>query len=287
MAQIKKAVITAAGLGTRFLPVTKGVAKEMFPIIDKPTLEYLVEEAVASGIEEVIIPILKEKTEICRFFERNEDYEDYLIKKGHPELAEAIRYATTLCKVTIVELNDLKGLGYTIYSLKDYLGDDPFVVILGDDLIINKDSDPVCKQLIDAYNTVGCPILGVQTVDKSLTSKYGIIKPGKVDGRLIEVKGMVEKPKDNPPSCYAALGRYVLTKDIFECIEKTEPGAGDEIQLTDALTKLDKLYAYDFIGNRYDIGDKYQYVKAIIDISLDREDIGEQVKEHIKELDLK
>ncbi len=287
MSEIKKAVITAAGLGTRFLPMTKGVAKEMFPLVDRPTLLYLVEEAVNSGIEEVIIPILKEKTEICRFFERNEDYEEYLIKKGHPDYAEAIKYVSTLCKVTIVEQNELKGLGYTIYCLKDYLGDDPFVVLLGDDLIITKDSDPVCKQLIDAYEKVKEPILGVQVVDPSLTSKYGIIKPGKIDGHLIEVKGMIEKPKTNPPSNFAALGRYVLTKDIFSKIEETKPGAGDEIQLTDALTKLDTLYAYDFVGTRYDIGDKYQYVKAIIDISLDRDDIGEQVKEHIKSLDIK
>ncbi|MCD8204061.1 MAG: UTP--glucose-1-phosphate uridylyltransferase [Coprobacillus sp.] len=284
MSKVNKAVILAAGLGTRFLPFTKAVGKEMLPIIDRPTILYHVEECVKSGIKDIIICVKEDKPEIEKFFTRDEEYEKYLTSTGHPEYADVIKYVSTLANIQFVTIDKPLGIGYSLYQCKDLLGDDPFIVILGDDLIINKDGDPVTKQLIDAYDVCHSPLIGVQTVAPERTKKYGIIKPGKVDGRLIEVKGMIEKPKDNPPSLYACLGRYLLEKDIFTAIEHTAPGAGNEIQLTDALTKLDTLYAYDFIGNRYDIGDKEEFIKATIDIALSREDVGEATKEYIESI---
>ncbi|MCD8204873.1 MAG: UTP--glucose-1-phosphate uridylyltransferase [Coprobacillus sp.] len=284
MSSVNKAVILAAGLGTRFLPFTKAVGKEMLPIIDTPTILYHVEECVASGISDIIICVKEDKPEIEKFFTRDEEYEKYLISTGHKDYADLIKYVSTLANIYFVTIDKPVGIGYTLYQCKDLLGDDPFVVILGDDLIINKGGEPVTKQLIDAYETCHHPLIGVQTVAPERTKKYGIIKPGKVEGRLIEVKGMIEKPKDNPPSNYACLGRYLLEKDIFTAIENTKPGAGNEIQLTDALTKIDSLYAYDFIGKRYDIGDKEEFVKATIDLALDREDIGPAIKEYIKSI---
>lgn len=280
--KVRKAVIPAAGLGTRFLPATKGIAKEMLPIIDKPTILYQVEEAVNAGIEEVIIIISKAKEEIIHFFERDERYEEYLISKNHPEFAKIIKDIATLAKITFVYQDEQKGLGHAILCTKQAVGNESFMVILGDDLIVNRSGDNASKQLIDAYYKTGTSILGVQTVDEKVTYKYGIVHPGEINGRFIEVLGMVEKPKTNPPSRYAALGRYLLTPDIFDKLEHTEPGAGGEIQLTDALTKLDCLYAYDFVGERYDIGDKFGYVRAVIDFSLEREDLKEQVSEYIR-----
>ncbi|MGM9873870.1 MAG: UTP--glucose-1-phosphate uridylyltransferase [Bacilli bacterium] len=282
MKEIKKAVIPAAGLGTRFLPATKGIAKEMLPIIDKPTLLYQIEEAKNSGIEEVILIISKEKEEIISFFERDEDYESYLISKGHEDFASIIKEIATMMKITYVYQDEMKGLGHAILCAEEATNNEPFVVILGDDLIVNDGGEPVSKQLIEAYNKTHSSILGVQKVSLEQTSKYGIIKPKEVDGRYILVDSMVEKPKDNPPSQFAALGRYVLTPDIFDLIKKTKPGKGGEIQLTDALSKLDTLYAYDFVGQRYDIGDKFGYVQAMIDFALKREDLKEKVIEYIK-----
>ncbi len=282
MSKVNKAVILAAGLGTRFLPFTKAVGKEMLPIIDKPTILYHVEECVASGIRDIIICVKADKPEIEKFFTRDEEYEKYLTSVGHEDYADCIKYVSTLAKIQFVTIDKAIGIGYTLYQCKDLLGDDPFVVILGDDLIINEGGDPVTKQLIDAYEKCHSPLIGVQSVAPERTKKYGIIKPGKVDGRLIEVKGMIEKPKDNPPSNYACLGRYLLQKDIFSAIERTAPGAGNEIQLTDALTKLDTLYAYDFVGKRYDIGDKEEFTKATIDLAMERDDIGPAIREYIK-----
>lgn len=282
MKEIKKAVIPAAGLGTRFLPATKGIAKEMLPIIDKPTLLYQIEEAKNSGIEEVILIISKQKQEIINFFSRDERYENYLSSKGNQNYASIIKEIATMMKITYVYQDEMKGLGHAILCAKEAVNNEPFVVILGDDLIVNDQGEPVSKQLIEAYNKTHSSILGVQKVALEQTSKYGIIKPKSTDGRYILVDDMIEKPKDNPPSQYAALGRYVLTPDVFELIEKTEPGKGGEIQLTDALKKLDTLYAYDFVGQRYDIGDKFGYVQATIDFALKRDDLKEKVIDYIK-----
>ena len=282
MKPVRKAVIPAAGLGTRFLPATKGLPKEMLPIIDKPTLLYQVEEAVNAGCEEVILIISKAKEDIKKFFVREENYEQYLRSKGQDEFADEIKRIATLCKITYVYQNEMKGLGHAILCTKEAVGDEPFLVILGDDLVINKNGPTASAQLIEAYNKTGTSILGVQKVSLEATKKYGIVDPISEEGRLILMKGMVEKPSSNPPSLYAALGRYVITSDIFDLLEKTEPGKGGEIQLTDALKRLDKIYAYDFEGTRYDCGDKFGYVTAIIDLALDREDLREKTLNFIK-----
>lgn len=282
MKKVRKAVIPAAGLGTRFLPATKGLPKEMLPIIDKPTLLYQVEEAVNAGCEEVILIISKAKEDIKKFFVREESYEEYLRSKGQNEFADEIKRIATLCKITYVYQNEMKGLGHAILCTKEAIGDEPFLVILGDDLVINKNGPTASEQLIEAYNKTGKSILGVQKVSLEATKKYGIVDPISEDGRLIKMKGMVEKPASNPPSLYAALGRYVITNDIFDLLETTKPGKGGEIQLTDALKRLDSIYAYDFIGTRYDIGDKFGYVTAIIDLALDRDDLKEKTLSFIK-----
>ena len=279
---VRKAVIPAAGLGTRFLPETKGVPKEMLPVIDKPVILYQVEEAVASGVEEVIIIISKGKEDIKKFFDRDVIYENYLMSKKHPEFAEEIKRLSTLAKITYVYQNVQKGLGDAILCAKDAVGEEPFLVILGDDLIDNGDGKPASLQLIEAYNKVHASILGVQKVALEDTHKYGIIDPQEEKGRLIKVRGMVEKPSMNPPSQYAALGRYVITPDVFKLLSTTMPGKGGEIQLTDALRRMQFLYAYNFEGQRYDTGDKFGYVKATIDFALKREDLKEQVKEFLK-----
>lgn len=282
MKKVRKAVIPAAGLGTRFLPATKGLPKEMLPIIDKPTLLYQVEEAVNAGCEEVILIISKAKEDIKKFFVREESYEEYLRSKGQNEFADEIKRIATLCKITYVYQNEMKGLGHAILCTKEAIGDEPFLVILGDDLVINKNGPTASEQLIEAYNKTGTSILGVQKVSLEATKKYGIVDPISEDGRLIKMKGMVEKPASNPPSLYAALGRYVITSDIFDLLETTKPGKGGEIQLTDALKRLNSIYAYDFIGTRYDIGDKFGYVTAIIDLALDRDDLKEKTLDFIK-----
>lgn len=282
MKKVRKAVIPAAGLGTRFLPATKGLPKEMLPIIDKPTLLYQVEEAVNAGCDEVILIISKAKEDIKKFFVREESYEEYLRSKGQNEFADEIKRIATLCKITYVYQNEMKGLGHAILCTKEAIGDEPFLVILGDDLVINKNGPTASEQLIEAYNKTGKSILGVQKVSLEATKKYGIVDPISEDGRLIKMKGMVEKPASNPPSLYAALGRYVITSDIFDLLETTKPGKGGEIQLTDALKRLDSIYAYDFVGTRYDIGDKFGYVTAIIDLALDRDDLKEKTLSFIK-----
>lgn len=283
MKQVKKAVIPAAGLGTRFLPATKGMPKEMLPIIDKPTLLYQIEEAYNSGCDEVILIISKAKEDIKKFFNREEEYENYLRSKGQDQYADEIKRIATLIKITYVYQNEMKGLGHAILCTKEAVNNEPFLVILGDDLVINRNGETASKQLIDAYNKTNSSILGVQKVSEEATKKYGIVDPISVDGRLIKVKSMVEKPSSNPPSLFAALGRYVLTPDIFEILENTKPGKGGEIQLTDALKELDTLYAYDFEGVRYDIGDKFGYLTAFIDLALDREDLRGKTLDFIKE----
>ena len=284
MKLINKAVIPAAGLGTRFLPATKGLPKEMLPIIDKPTILYQVEEAIECGCQEVIIIISPNKEEIIRFFSRDLSYESYLKSKGHDDFAELIKKIATMAKITFVYQIEQKGLGHAILCAKDVIGDEPFLVILGDDLIINDDGPSASAQLIKAFEQTNCSVLGVQKVSLEATKKYGIVDPLEIDGRLMLMKGMVEKPKSNPPSLYAALGRYVLTPNIFNLLETQTPGANGEIQLTDALKRLDKVYAYDFIGRRYDIGDKFGYVQATIDFSLKREDLKDKVEEYLQSI---
>ncbi|MBR0295626.1 MAG: UTP--glucose-1-phosphate uridylyltransferase [Bacilli bacterium] len=280
--KVRKAVIPVAGAAIEFLPVTKGIPKGMMPIIDKPLLLYQVEEAVASGIEEVIIVVNKGREAIEKFFEREPMYENYLISKKLPNVASEIRKITTLAKYTFVYQSEQRGLGHAILQVKDAVGDEPFLIILGDDIIMNEGGDPASLQVIKAYEKLNAPIIGVQEVSENEVSKYGIIEPQKSQGRYIKVRSMVEKPVKDAPSRYAALGRYVITPDIFNLLKTTIPGLDGEIQLTDALRRQKNLVAYNFVGKRYDVGTRVGYLEAVIDIALHRDDMKDALKEYIK-----
>ena len=281
--KIKKAVIPVAGAAVNFLPVTKGIPKGMLPIIDKPLLLYQVEEAVASGIEEVIIVVNKGKEAIEKFFEREPMYENYLISKKLPNVANDIRRISTLAKYTFVYQSEQRGLGHAVLQVKEAVGDEPFLLILGDDIIVNEGGDPASLQLINAYEKLGgVPIIGVQEVDEKDASRYGIIEPQKTQGRYIKVRNMVEKPLKDAPSNFAALGRYIITPDIFPLLKTTIPDSVGDIQLTDALRRQKNLVAYNFVGKRYDIGTPAGYLEAIIDFALQRDDIKDELKEYLK-----
>ena len=280
--KIRKAVIPVAGAAVNFLPVTKGIPKGMMPIIDKPLLLYQVEEAVASGVEEVIIVVNKGREAIEKFFEREPMYENYLISKKLPNVASDIRKMTTLAKYTFVYQNEQRGLGHAILQAKDAVGNEPFLVILGDDIIMNEGGDPASLQIIKAYEKLNVPIVGVQEVNENELSQYGVIEPQKSQGRYIKVRSMVEKPTSNPPSKFAALGRYVLTPDIFNLLQTTIPGLDGDIQLTDALRRQKNLVAYNFVGKRYDVGTREGYLEAVIDFALHRDDMKDALKEYLK-----
>ncbi len=284
---VKKAVIPAAGFGTRFLPATKAQPKEMLPIVDKPTIQYIIEEAVASGIEEILIVTSSTKRPIEDHFDKSYELEDLLQKKGKTEMLEMVQNISNLAQIHYVRQKEAKGLGHAVLCAKTFINDEPFAVLLGDDVVVN-DENPATHQLIEAYNKIGCSIMGVQSVADSEVSKYGIMKPSKShqpDGRMVKLSGMVEKPNPSEaPSNLAVMGRYVLTPEIFEMLESQVAGAGGEIQLTDAIDRLmdrQAVYAYDFEGNRYDVGDKFGFIKATIDFSLEREDLKQQVRDYI------
>lgn len=287
--KVRKAVIPAAGLGTRFLPATKALAKEMLPIVDLPTLQYQIKEAVDAGIEEVILIISNLKEDIKKFFNRDEAYEQYLISKGKKEDAEILKQISTMAKITYVYQNEMKGLGHAILCCKEAVGNEPFVVILGDDLIVNDGGENVSTQMINIYNKHHCSLIGCQNVAKENVNKYGIMSlKAPMVNRIALLDDMVEKPDiDKAPSQLACLGRYLLTPNIFDILETTKPGKGGEIQLTDAikvLAKREDFIVYDFIGKRYDLGDKYGYVEAVIDFALKRDDMKDKVLNHIKEI---
>lgn len=287
--KVRKAVIPAAGLGTRFLPVTKALAKEMLPIVDIPTLDYQVNEAVKAGVEEIILIISKAKEDIKKHFSREEEYENYLISKGKIEEANIIKEIATRAKITYVYQNEMLGLGHAILCTKEAVGDEPFIVILGDDLIINEGGDNVSTQMVNVYNQTGASVIGCQEVLPENVSKYGIMAlKGELKDRKALLSDMVEKPAlEVAPSRLACLGRYLLTPEIFNELENTKPGKGGEIQLTDAIKTLaqkEDVYVYDFIGRRYDVGDKYGFVEATIDFALKRDDMRDKVLNHIKEL---
>lgn len=287
--KVRKAVIPAAGLGTRFLPATKALAKEMLPIVDIPTLDYQVNEAVKAGVEEVILIISKAKEDIKKHFSREEEYENYLLSKGKVEEANIIKEIATRAKITYVYQHEMLGLGHAILCTKEAVGNEPFIVILGDDLIINEGGDNVSTQMVNVYNQTGASVIGCQEVLPENVSKYGIMAlKGELKDRKALLSDMVEKPAlEAAPSRLACLGRYLLTPDIFAELENTKPGKGGEIQLTDAIKTLAQkkdVYVYDFIGRRYDVGDKYGFVEATIDFALKRDDMRDKVLNHIKQL---
>ena len=269
--KIRKAIIPAAGLGTRFLPATKAQPKEMLPIVDKPTLQYIIEECVASGIEEILIITGRNKKSIEDHFDRSVELEMELEKAGKQEMLEMVREISDMVNVHFIRQKQPRGLGHAILCAKTFVGNEPFAVLLGDDVVYN-DQKPCLKQLIDCYGEYKTSVLGVQTVEPQDVNKYGIVGGLHIEDRVYKVKELVEKPYvEESPSNVAILGRYVITPKIFEILENTAPGKGNEIQLTDALLKLiehEAMYAYDFEGRRYDVGDKLGFLEATVEYAL-------------------
>lgn len=285
--KIKKAVIPAAGLGTRFLPATKAQPKEMLPIVDKPTIQYIIEEAVASGIEEILIITGRNKKCIEDHFDKSIELELELEKSGKQEMLKLVKEISDMVDIHYIRQKEPKGLGHAISCAKTFVGNEPFAVLLGDDLVYNEEK-PCLRQLMDCYNEYGTSILGVQTVDAKDVDKYGIIKGIPIEGRVHKVRGLIEKPAvEEAPSNIAILGRYIITPQIFKILEETKPGRGGEIQLTDALSKLinkEAIYAYEFEGTRYDVGDKLGFLKATVEYALRREDLRDEFMEYLNSL---
>lgn len=284
MTQIKKAIIPAAGLGTRFLPATKAQPKEMLPIVDKPTIQYIVEEAIASGIEDIIIVTGRTKKAIEDHFDKSVELEMELERNEKHDLLEIARSVSDLVNLYFIRQKEPRGLGHAIYTARAFVKDEPFAVLLGDDII---DAEKPClKQMIEVYNEYQSSILGVQTVETSQVSKYGIVDGNQIADRVYTVQDMVEKPRvEDAPSNVAVLGRYIITPGIFKYLAKQEIGAGGEIQLTDALCKLAKeenMYAYNFMGRRYDVGSKMGFLEATVEFALKREDLGEDFKTYLQ-----
>ncbi|HHW9727242.1 TPA: UTP--glucose-1-phosphate uridylyltransferase GalU [Staphylococcus aureus] len=288
MKKIKKAIIPAAGLGTRFLPATKAMPKEMLPILDKPTIQYIVEEAARAGIEDIIIVTGRHKRAIEDHFDSQKELEMVLKEKGKSELLEKVQYSTELANIFYVRQKEQKGLGHAISSARQFIGNEPFAVLLGDDIV--ESEVPAVKQLIDVYEETGHSVIGVQEVPEADTHRYGIIDPLTKNGRQYEVKKFVEKPaQGTAPSSLAIMGRYVLTPEIFDYLKTQKEGAGNEIQLTDAIERMNndnQVYAYDFEGERYDVGEKLGFVKTTIEYALKDDSMREELTRFIKELGL-
>lgn len=286
--QIKKAIIPAAGLGTRFLPATKAMPKEMLPILDKPTIQYIVEEAARAGIEDIIIVTGKHKRAIEDHFDSQKELETTLYEKGKLELLDRVQYSTDLANIFYIRQKEQKGLGDAIYTAKQFIGKEPFAVLLGDDIV--ESENPAIKQLMEQYETTGKSVIGVQTVPDSETHRYGIIAPKSQNGSLYEVNRFVEKPeKGTAPSNLAIMGRYILSPKIFDYLETQTEGSGGEIQLTDAIERLnknDKVYAFDFEGQRYDVGEKTGFVKTTIEYALKDEEMRNEIIHYLKSLDI-
>ncbi|MGP5095334.1 UTP--glucose-1-phosphate uridylyltransferase [Staphylococcus equorum subsp. linens] len=288
MKLIKKAIIPAAGLGTRFLPATKAMPKEMLPILDKPTIQYIVEEAAKAGIEDIIIVTGKHKRSIEDHFDNQKELEMILEDKGKTDLLEKVHYSTSLANIFYVRQKEQKGLGHAIYSARQFIGNEPFAVLLGDDIV--ESETPAIKQLMNVYEETGKSVIGVQEVPDSETHRYGIIDPLEKLGLKYKVKQFVEKPKQGTAaSNLAIMGRYVLTTEIFDYLKSQKESAGNEIQLTDAIERMNsesQVYAYDFEGNRYDVGEKLGFVKTTIEYALKDKNMKDELKAFINNLNL-
>ncbi|MCP2033553.1 UTP--glucose-1-phosphate uridylyltransferase [Planomicrobium sp. HSC-17F08] len=277
---IKKAIIPAAGLGTRFLPATKAMPKEMLPIVDKPTIQYIVEEAIASGIEDIIIVTGKGKRAIEDHFDHAFELEATLREKGKVDMLDSV-LQTSNVEIHYIRQKQPLGLGHAIWSARKFIGNEPFAVLLGDDIVQN--DEPCLAQLMKQFDDTGNSIIGVQQVPEDETHRYGIIDPVSIDGKLIEVDRFVEKPEaGTAPSNYAIMGRYILTPEIFGFLGEQAPGAGGEIQLTDAIQKLNgvqPVHAYEFDGRRYDVGEKYGFIETTIEFALQRPELRDKLLE--------
>jgi UTP--glucose-1-phosphate uridylyltransferase len=279
--KVRKAVIPAAGLGTRFLPATKAQPKEMLPIVDKPTLQYIVEEAIESGIEEILIIIGRNKSSIENHFDRSVELELELEKSGKFDLLEEVRRISDMANIHYVRQKEPKGLGHAIHCAKSFIGNEPFAVLLGDDIVHNGDM-PCLKQLIKTYDKYKTTILGVQEVSDADVSKYGIVDGKMIEDNIYTVNDLVEKPSiEDAPSNVAILGRYVINPEIFDILEHVKPGKGGEIQLTDGLKELAKreaMCAYIFEGKRYDVGNKLGFLEATVEFALRRDDLKDDFR---------
>lgn len=283
--KIRKAIIPAAGLGTRFLPATKAQPKEMLPIVDKPTIQYIIEEAVASGIEEILIITGRSKKCIEDHFDKSVELELELEKSGKEEMLKMVREISDMVDIHFIRQKEPKGLGHAISCAKTFVGNEPFAVLLGDDIVYNE-GKPCLKQLIDCYDEYKTSVLGVQTVEAKDVNKYGIVNGIHIEDRVYKVKGLVEKPPvEEAPSNVAILGRYIITPQIFKILEETKPGKGGEIQLTDALKTLvenEAMYAYNFNGRRYDVGDKLGFLQATVEMALKREELRDDFIKYLE-----
>ncbi|MCD2345371.1 UTP--glucose-1-phosphate uridylyltransferase GalU [Clostridium guangxiense] len=284
--KVKKAIIPAAGLGTRFLPATKAQPKEMLPIVDKPTIQYIIEEAVASGIEEILIITGRNKRAIEDHFDKSVELENELESHGKENLLKLVKDISNMAEIYYIRQKEPRGLGHAINCAKTFVGNEPFAVMLGDDVV---DAEKPClKQLIDCYDEYKTTILGVQKVEHKEVYKYGVISGMHIDGNVYKVKDLVEKPKvEEAPSDIAILGRYIITPEIFNILSNTKPGKGGEIQLTDALRTLmqsEAMYAYAFEGRRYDVGDKLGFLEATVEYALKRDELKDNFANYLNSL---
>ena len=292
MKQVRKAIIPAAGLGTRFLPATKALAKEMLPIVDKPTIQFIVEEARKSGIQDIVVVDGKNKRSIEDHFDSNPELEDNLRDKHKDEMLKLVQETTDI-NIYFIRQSHPRGLGDAVLTARDFIGDEPFVVMLGDDLNnINNNGTPLTKELIDSYHETGASTLAVMRVPHEDTSKYGVINPSKeVKPGLFNVTSFVEKPDPkDAPSDLAIIGRYVFTPEIFDVLAKTKPGKGNEIQLTDAINTLNKtqrVFAHEYKGDRYDVGNKFGWIETNIEYGLNHPEVKDELREYIKKLGVK
>jgi UTP--glucose-1-phosphate uridylyltransferase len=284
--KVRKAVIPAAGLGTRFLPATKAQPKEMLPLLDKPAIQYVVEEAVRAGLTDILIVTGRGKRSIEDHFDRSLELEHFLEAKGKFEELKQVREISDMATVHYIRQKDPLGLGHAVGAAQDHVGEEPFAVLLGDDIIA--ESNPLLAEMLQVHERYGRSVLAAMEVSRDEISMYGSIQPEFVEDRLARVIGVVEKPSaQEAPSNLAAIGRYVLTPEIFDCIRAVEPGVGGEVQLTDAINLLAQdqaVYAWVFEGGRFDVGNKLDYLKATIELAVDREDIGTDLRTYLADL---
>ncbi|ALQ70464.1 UTP--glucose-1-phosphate uridylyltransferase [Bacillus cereus] len=286
MKKVRKAIIPAAGLGTRFLPATKAMPKEMLPIVDKPTIQYIVEEAIQSGIEDIIIVTGKTKRSIEDHFDNAFELEQNLLEKKKYELLEKVQASSKMVDIHYIRQKEPKGLGHAVWCARKFIGDEPFAVLLGDDIV--QAEKPCLRQLIEEYDKTLSSVIGVQTVPEDETHRYGIIDPLEQEGRRYQVRNFVEKPAaGTAPSNLAIMGRYVLTPEIFMFLEQQHVGAGGEIQLTDAiqsLNEIQRVFAYDFEGTRYDVGEKLGFVQTTIEMALQHPELRDDMVVMMKKI---
>ncbi|MEO7658841.1 MAG: UTP--glucose-1-phosphate uridylyltransferase GalU [Pyrinomonadaceae bacterium] len=286
--KIRKAVFPAAGLGTRFLPATKASPKEMLPLVDKPLIQYVVEESVASGIESILIITGRDKGAIENHFDISFELEQLLTERGKTEMFELVRAISDIAKISYTRQKQALGLGHAIYQAKDFVGSEPFAALLADDIVVGE--KPALQQMVEVFEKYNAPVIATMQVEGEDISRFGVIDADEVEPNVYKIRDMVEKPPyDDAPSDLAIIGRYIFTPDIFEAIEQTKPGSGGEIQITDAMRILLQkrpFYAVKLQGKRHDAGDKLGFLIATVELALKRADLGDEFREYLKTLAL-